>query len=107
MLRFRHAALRALLSTLALACIAALILLLQPTWLVHWREIRAGNEVISRVEAFRAVHKHLPETLQDVGVDDENVKVFYKKMSDDEYCVWFGTSLGESTTYYSRDRRWQ
>jgi hypothetical protein len=79
----------------------------QPVWLFHWSDFRTGNEIISRVEAYRTSHGHLPETLKDVGLRDPDMKVFYRKTSDNEYCVWFGTTLGESETYDSQTKKWE
>ena len=83
------------------------LFLWQPVWLFHWQDLRTGDQIISRVEAFRRAHKYLPETLKEVGLDNPDLKVFYRKISEDEYCVWFGTSLGESETYSSRARKWE
>ena len=88
--------------------IAVGLFLWEPVWLFHRSELRAGNEIVTRVEAFRANHGHLPETLKEIGIDDPNLKVFYRKVSDDEYWVWFGRySLGESETYSSRTKKWE
>ena len=88
-------------------CLAAVTFLWQPTWLFHWRDFRNGNEIISRVEAFRTSHGHLPESLQDVGMTDPDLRVFYRKTNDSEYIVWFGTTLGESETYNSSTKKWE
>ena len=82
------------------------LFLWQPVWLFHHYDFRTGNEIVSRVEVFRASNGRLPETLKEVGMDDQ-VKVFYQKISDDEYCVWFGTTLGESDTFNSRTKEWK
>jgi hypothetical protein len=38
---------------------------------------------------------------------DPDLKVFYRKIGDNEYYVWFGTTLGESETYDSRIKKWE
>ena len=73
----------------------------------HRHELRTGNEIISRVETFRVSFGRLPESLKEVELDDPDLAVFYRKISADEYCVWFGTSLGESETYSSRTKQWE
>ena len=84
------------------------LFLWEPVWLFHRSELRAGNEIVARIEAFRSSHGHLPEALKEVGIDGPNLKVFYRKVNDDEYWVWFGTySLGESETYNSRTKKWE
>lgn len=80
----------------------------EPDWLFHRSELRTGNEIVARVEAFRASHGHLPETLEDVGINDPEPSVFYRKISDQEYEVWFGRfSLGESEKYSSVTQKWE
>jgi hypothetical protein len=32
--------------------------------------------------------------------------VFYEKKEEDHYIVWYGTSLGESNTYDSKEGKW-
>src|SRR5258708_10046357 len=75
-------------------------------WL-HRQDFRTGNEIVSRIDAFRASHKRLPENLKEVGLDDREFTVFYRKISDDENVVWFGTTLGESETDNSRTKKWE
>lgn len=80
----------------------------EPVWLFHRSELRTGNEIVARVEAYRARNGHLPETLEEVGFDDGNLRVFYRKVTDDEYAVWFGAySVGESVTFNSRTKKWE
>jgi hypothetical protein len=43
----------------------------------------------------------------DVGLDDKDLTVYYRKVSENEYYVWFGTSLGESETYHSETGKWE
>jgi hypothetical protein len=89
-------------------CLVAIaILLWQPVRLFHWNDFRIGNEVISRVDAFRKNHGYVPESLKDVGITDPDLRVFYQKTDDNEYIVWFGTTLGESETYNSRSKKWE
>jgi len=83
------------------------IVLWQPVWLLHRQELKTGNEIVVRVESFRKGHAHLPETLKDVGMDEENLNVFYRRISNDEYIVWFGIGVGESETYNSRTKKWE
>ncbi len=83
------------------------MLLWQPVRLFHWRDFRTGNEIVSRVEAYRNNHGHLPETLREIGLTDPDLKVFYRKIGENDFRVWFGTTLGESETYDSRVKKWE
>ena len=49
----------------------------------------------------------LSESLEEIGIKDPDLNVFYRKIGPEEYCVWFGTSLGESETYNSRSKKWE
>jgi len=44
--------------------------------------LRTGNEIVARVEVFRASHGHLREKLNEVGIDDPNLKFFYRKANN-------------------------
>jgi hypothetical protein len=81
-------------------------LFMATVWLFHYHEFGIGDEIVSRVEAFRASHGRLPESLKEVGMDDADPKVCYRRISDDEYIVWFGTTLGESECLNSRTKKW-
>lgn len=48
----------------------------------------------------------LPEAVDEIGIEDPDLDVFYRKVSNDKYWVWFGTTLGESETYHSREKKW-
>ena len=86
---------------------AVALFLWEPVWLFHRHELKTGAVIIARIEAFQKSHGYLPGTLKDVGLDNPDLAVFYRKVSDDEYCVWFGTTLGESEVYSSRTRKWE
>ena len=92
---------------LALLAIGLELVRLESVWLFHRTDLRNANELIARVEAYRENHGRLPETLEEVGITDPDLHVYYRKASADEYLVWFGRySLGESVTYSSRTKKW-
>lgn len=92
----------------AICLVAVTIFLWRPTWLFPLEaKLRTANQIISRVEAFRVSQGRLPETLEEVGVTDPDLRVFYEKTNNNEYVVWFGTTLGESETYNSRTKKWE
>jgi hypothetical protein len=78
----------------------------QPVWFFHRQDLKTGKKIISKVETFRKNYNRLPENLKEVGIDDPDLRVFYHKMDKNEYCVWFGTTLGESEAYTSSTRKW-
>ena len=100
-------ALLTLVSLGALACAGAMVCFSRPMWLFYHYELRTANQMITRVEAFQGSHRRLPEMMDEVGFEDPRDKVFYVKVSDDEYCLSFGTELGESETYWSHKKEWE
>jgi hypothetical protein len=89
------------------AMLVVLFISHRPMWLVCRHELKTGQQIISRVEVFQKENGRLPESSKELGFEDPDEKVFYQKISDDEYCLWFGTTLGESETYRSHNRRWE
>ncbi|MER3427610.1 MAG: hypothetical protein C4334_05845 [Pyrinomonas sp.] len=70
--------------------------------------IEEGNRVVAKVEAFRKQRGKLPDSLQEIGIEEKlEGPLFYEKIGDNEYRLWFGTELGESVTYNSETRKWQ
>lgn len=73
----------------------------------RWSHYSKGNKMISRIETFRLDHGRLPDTLEEIGMGDPDLDIFYKKIRDDQYEVWFGVSLDISEVYDSRTRKWE
>jgi hypothetical protein len=94
-------------SAIALAIVLLLGWVFAPPQLLYRRQLKTGNLIVSRVEAYRTSHGDVPDSLEALGVDEESVKVFYRKENAQRYIVWFGTTLGESMTYDSDTRKWQ
>lgn len=70
--------------------------------------IEEGNRVVAKIEAFRNQRGKLPDSLQEIGIEEKlEGPLFYEKTGDNEYRLWFGTELGESVTYNSKTRKWQ
>lgn len=87
--------------------IAVLLWLSQPVWMANHRELRTGRNIITKVELFKNKEARLPESLEELGINDPDLDVYYQKISSEEYQVWFGTSLGESEVFNSRTRKWE
>ncbi|QQS41431.1 MAG: hypothetical protein IPM63_00315 [Acidobacteriota bacterium] len=67
-----------------------------------------GDDLIVKIEEFRANNGRLPEDLAELGIEERlEGPVFYEKIGSDSYEVWYGTSLGESMIYDSKDREWR
>ena len=67
-----------------------------------------GERVVRKIGQFRQSESRLPESLNEIGLpDSEEGPIYYKKLSENRYQVWYGTSLGESVTYDSERKSWE
>jgi hypothetical protein len=90
------------------AVLLAIVWLRHPVWLFQRHDLRVGNDIVSRADAYRTQHNgELPESLRDIGLDDQTLDVYYRKVDGNEYQVWFGTTLGESEVFNSRTKKWE
>ena len=66
-----------------------------------------ANKIIVKLDDFKNRTNRLPESLSEIGiVEDETGPIYYRKIDDTNYEVWFGRELGESTTYRSATHQW-
>jgi hypothetical protein len=75
-----------------------------------YRLIKEGNILVEKIENFRMVHNRLPNSLNEIGVEEKQGGIdtlYYDKKSSLHYIVYFGTDLGESKTFYSDSKRWE
>lgn len=64
--------------------------------------------IIEKVEAYRQKTGELPEKITELGINDNQMHLsFYKKISEDEYEVWYGLDLGTSKIYNSKTKKWR
>jgi hypothetical protein len=108
----------------ALLFVAFLVFELRgPIWLVHWREVQAGEALIRKIEEFKLRNHRLPVALSEVGaksweMDSSNDYVgertlsfadngiVYWKESESTYSIGF--SEGFETIYYDpKTRTWR
>jgi hypothetical protein len=68
---------------------------------------RLGEQLVEKVEIYRHVQGRLPESLEDVGVHNNDLPVYYEKKSGDRYILWYGTTLGESAVFDSQTKKWE
>ncbi len=71
--------------------------------------MKEGDALVERIEMFRTESKRLPNTLEDIGIEErEGADVlYYTKRDSSHYIVSFGMSLGESKFYYSDTKEWE
>lgn len=69
---------------------------------------KAAEQIISKVENFSRANGRLPDSLGDLGVpESEEGPIYYRKLTDSTYEIWYGNGLGESVTYNSATATWQ
>jgi hypothetical protein len=72
------------------------------------RLIKKGNDLVNKVELYKKNKGKLPASLSDLGIKEtEEGPLYYQKRDSLGYKIWFGTSLGESETYYSDSKKWE
>lgn len=62
---------------------------------------------MEKVEEFKAEHGRLPEDFRDLKMEEQMHLSFYKKISENEYEIWYGTGLGSSMIYNSTTKTWR
>lgn len=68
---------------------------------------RQGEEVIQKIEEFKIKNHRLPISLSEIGIrETEEGPIYYNKISETKYKVWFGAELGESVSYDSETKQW-
>jgi len=67
-----------------------------------------ANRIIVKIDDFKGRNQRLPGSLSEIGiVENEEGPIYYKKINDTNYEIWFGRELGESTTYRSATHQWE
>ncbi|WP_140464379.1 hypothetical protein [Hymenobacter nivis] len=70
--------------------------------------VKQGEQLVYRIEAYRSRKGYVPNDLGDIDIiEREESTLHYKKLNESNYEIWFGTSLGESKTYYSAKKSWE
>ena len=70
--------------------------------------IKKGNQIVLKIEEFKNKNGRLPYSLNEINIQEKiEGPFYYEKKDNNSYVLWFGTELGESTTYDSKLKRWQ
>lgn len=68
---------------------------------------KLGEEIIAKIETYKKVNSHLPNSLADVGVvEKEDGPIYYSKQTDTTYIVYYGLGLGASMFYNFKTKQW-
>ncbi len=61
-----------------------------------------------RIKGYRSEFGRLPDDAHEMGLQEDLAGlIFYKKVSESDYVLWYGTTLGESVTYSSKTGKWE
>ena len=93
--------------TILIPLVYVCLLFWQPLWLFHRRDLHDGNLIVKHVESFRVARGRLPNSLEELGTQGLSDQVFYQKIDDNTYEVWFSIALGESEIYDSSTKVWR
>lgn len=72
--------------------------------------IKRGNDVVKKIEIFKAENKRLPNTLDEVGIPEKDGGydvIYYYKRDSLHYTVSFPISAEEHKFYYSDSKQWE
>lgn len=70
--------------------------------------MKKGNNLIIQIDDYKKRTDSLPISLKDLGMKEtEKGPLYYRRKDSSTYLIWFGTSLGESKTYYSDKKKWE
>jgi hypothetical protein len=90
---------------ISVTCVS--LLTQKPIWLFHWQDFRGGTLVVKRIKSFRVERGRLPNTLEELGRNDLSNQIFYQRVDEQNYQVWFSIALGESEVYESSTKQWR
>lgn len=64
-------------------------------------------EYVDQIENYYILNNKFPNSLLDIGVEQRlEGPIYYYRISEDNYMLWYGTYVGESIIYYSDKEIW-
>lgn len=70
--------------------------------------IKQGNEIVFKIEHYKNVNGKLPISLTEINIEEKlEGPIYYELKGSSRYILWFGTTLGESITYDSEQKKWE
>jgi hypothetical protein len=75
---------------------------------VYKKEIKAGNELVQRIDDYKVKNGSLPESLKLIYSESEKEKFksYCYDIEASDYVLYFGTTLGEGVYYFSAHKEW-
>ena len=66
-----------------------------------------GESIYLKVIQYQKTNGHLPDKLNDLGIEDKTEGlVYYQKQTDSTFIIYYGGGLGESIVYDPKTKKW-
>lgn len=70
--------------------------------------IEQGNQLVIKIEEYKKDRGKFPISLAEINIQEKlEGPIYYELKDSTRFILWFGTTLGESVTYDSRNRKWE
>jgi hypothetical protein len=67
-----------------------------------------GNELINRIELYRRQHSRLPNSILDLGIEEQMGEgPYYEKKDSLNYILFFNIGFDNAKIYSSSEKRWK
>lgn len=101
---------KALLRLLFVASLTLLIIVAALLLAPQWRQMelmRQSEPIHEALKAYHQKHGSYPDALEQIGIPSREEGPIYYQREGSSYLLWFGTRLGESRTYRSKEGYWR
>jgi len=67
-----------------------------------------GAQLIAKIENFKQIEKRLPNTIEELGIEESmNEGPYYEKKDSVKYVVFFNIGFDNTLIYYSDKKEWK
>ena len=67
-----------------------------------------GTQLIAKIENFKQLEKRLPNTIEELGIEEPmNEGPYYEKKDSVKYVVFFNIGFDNTLIYYSDKKEWK
>lgn len=63
--------------------------------------------IIKKIEKYKKAHSALPNSLDDIGMDNDSGPVFYDKLNDSHYQMFYKSESGDISVYNTMEKKWE
>jgi hypothetical protein len=69
---------------------------------------KIGEEVYLKIVQYQKTNGHLPDNLNDIGVEEKmEGPIYYQKQTDSTFQIYYGGELGESIVFDPLTKKWK